>query len=251
MTIELKSAAKALLAKTKYRVTNANRHWGLDPLDDIEKIVGDTRKVQVIYDVGANHGQSALRYAKFFPNAAITSFEPISTTFSKLLANTKSCDRIEAINLALGNVVGAAEATLFGDSGKSSLVGAMTDTMHDTAAGSETVQQTTLDDFLSQSSAAHIDFFKTDTEGYDLEVLKGAEKTLRRSGITFVLSEFHYLFEQPGDHTLGSLQEISTFLAKFRYRFISCYTDSVHCNEPLGTYNALFMPEKHLFEFLP
>jgi hypothetical protein len=39
-------------------------------------------------------------------------------------------------------------------------------------------------------------------------------------------------------------------LADHNYRFITAYTDSVHCDELMGTYNALFLINKHPFSWL-
>ncbi len=241
MSFSLRDTAKSIVSRTGYRITNSNRRWGVDPLDDIARMIGGRAKVKCVFDVGANEGQSAMQFAKFFPNATVTSFEPVEKTFRKLQSAAAASGRITPVNLALGSAVTKSEITLFGDSGKSSLVGRMSDSMHTNESGREIILVTTLDEFLLEREGLHIDFLKTDTEGYDIEVLKGAESTLRRHGITFILSEYHYLLDGSRERSLGSLQEIATHLAKFSYRFVSSYTDSVHCHEEIGTYNALFV----------
>jgi hypothetical protein len=47
----------------------------------------------------------------------------------------------------------------------------------------------TLDNFCKSEEIESIDILKTDTEGYDLEVLKGAENLLNNNAIKFVLAE--------------------------------------------------------------
>lgn len=46
-------------------------------------------QVEVIFDVGANIGQTASKFAQSFPKAKIFSFEPVTATFKQLRENTK------------------------------------------------------------------------------------------------------------------------------------------------------------------
>ncbi len=47
----------------------------------------------------------------------------------------------------------------------------------------------TLDAFCEQNGIGHIDVLKTDTEWFDLDVLKGGENLLKRQGIDFIISK--------------------------------------------------------------
>ena len=84
----LKIAAKRLLNswgfalyKTKYLP------FGCDYKEDINRL-SPNLKVEIIFDVGANLGQSALHYRQKFPQAKIYSFEPVTKAFQKLQAAT-------------------------------------------------------------------------------------------------------------------------------------------------------------------
>ena len=62
---------------------------GQDVVADLWRRAPDLA-VSIIFDVGANEGQSALRFAKAFPGARIVSFEPFQSTFARLEANIRS-----------------------------------------------------------------------------------------------------------------------------------------------------------------
>jgi hypothetical protein len=53
----------------------------------------------------------------------------------------------------------------------------------------ENIETLTLDRFCEVEGMKNIDFLKIDTEGYDLEILKGAETMLKKQAIDFVQVE--------------------------------------------------------------
>jgi FkbM family methyltransferase len=251
--MSFRSIGKSLVARTGYRVINATRRWGIDPLDDVTRILGGTAGVSIVLDIGANRGQSAIRFAGLFPNARVLAFEPVSSTFQVLSRTVGKSRQVTPYQLAAGERDGVSPITLFGDSGKSSLGGVMGDTLHRDATSVEEVRVVSLDSFLDTERIARVDFLKIDTEGHDLAVLKGASRRLREQQIDLVLAEYHHLLN-PGSESnsqLGSLDEIGRFLDACGYRFVTSYTDGVHCDEPLGTYNALFMRRTLQATFLP
>jgi hypothetical protein len=79
--------------------------------------------------------------------------------------------------------------------------------------------------FAPKRRSGHISVLKTDTEGYDLVVLRGAAELLKSSPIDFIYVEFNDL-QKPGTFG-GSLMDINSFLSPFRYRFIASYNDYI------------------------
>src|SRR5207244_368202 len=67
----------------------ATDRLGVDVVRDIKKLRSDNRyrahlageSVDTIFDIGGNVGQSAVRFAKAFPNAQVHTFEPVPETF--------------------------------------------------------------------------------------------------------------------------------------------------------------------------
>lgn len=157
---------------------------GLRPAVDIKRSGCD---VSVIYDVGANIGQSAIEFVEAFPSSQIVCFEPISATFNQLKNNTKSLQNIECVQVALGASNQSSKMYVGEDSQTNSLV------KTSASFSEECVTVKTLDSFFRTSGAPRIDILKIDAEGFDLQVLKGAEDLLNANLIAFVIVEagFH------------------------------------------------------------
>ena len=68
---------------------------------DIQRFAS-TRELGVIFDVGANVGQTARRLIKYFPNACIYCFEPSSDSYKKLHAVYGWRRNVHCIPMALG-----------------------------------------------------------------------------------------------------------------------------------------------------
>lgn len=123
---------------------------------------------EIILDVGANIGQSAVSYALHAPEAAIHSFEPIAATFGKLQANTASYPNVTAHNLALGERPETLRALADGVSVRNRIVS-------EEAAGAayQDVQVTSGNAFCAERGISRVSFLKIDTEGHDMAVLRG------------------------------------------------------------------------------
>ncbi|MEO0531824.1 MAG: FkbM family methyltransferase [Planctomycetota bacterium] len=239
----LKSLAKRLLSQTGYRVVHGRRRWGVEVIDDAVRVLGGRGRLKVVFDVGANFGQSSLAYASAFPKATIHALEPVSSTFDKLSDRVESIRRIRPHRLALGASAGEMTITLYGDQGKSSLKDSLADSARGGVSGSEQVEVRTLDEFVSTEGIEHVSLLKTDTEGCDLNVMQGASESLKGQRIDLVYCEFHHYFDTPGGHPdgLGTLEGLNGFLADHGYRLLTTYTDAINPTEDLGTYNALFV----------
>lgn len=134
------------------------------------------------FDIGANIGQFAAVFKESFPRAELYSFEPVSQTFRELEKNLGNTGT-KCYQLGFGSKSGPTTIYTTEDSATNSLIepGKWT--------GRDTVSIMTLDQFVNQHQVGHIDLLKIDTEGFDLEVLKGAEATLISEGVSFVFAE--------------------------------------------------------------
>lgn len=139
--------------------------------------------VDLVVDVGANVGQyaAALRAAGY--EGRVTSFEPLAAPYA-VLADAADGDRAwEAWRLALGARRGAARANVAEDPRNSSVlkVGerhlrAVPDSR---TVAVENVRMERLDDLWPHLTAgARHPYLKIDTQGYELEVLRGAGSAL-------------------------------------------------------------------------
>jgi hypothetical protein len=67
---------------------------------------------------------------------------------------------------------------------------------------------------------------KSDTEGFDLEVLKGASSMLAQRAIKFIYFEFNDIRPR-NDTSGGALAPIDQLIRPLGYRFIATYNDYV------------------------
>ncbi len=169
--------------------------------DDCRDLQRSGAPIRTILDVGANDGGSARKFIGAFPEATIHCFEPVRATYEELRRTVQAHPSIHCHQLALGAEEGEATIYLTPHSSTSSLV------RPDNARGEERVRVTTVDRFVAEQGLGRIDLLKVDAEGFDLEVLKGAEETLTRGGVGFVLAEVafhrdsarHVLFDEVRD----------------------------------------------------
>lgn len=158
--------------------------WGLELSHDLARVVPEVR-IATVFDVGANVGQSALDFCRAFQGATIWSFEPFEEPFRELVRATAG-EPVHCFKLAFGAEPGTASVAPDRQSTDSTLLGADRSATQEQL---EVVHVTTLDRFTEEHAINHIDLLKVDTEGFDLEVLRGAERCLRAQAILFVQVE--------------------------------------------------------------
>lgn len=164
-----------------------------DIANDLPKL-----KITTVFDVGANLGQSAAEYLRFFPDAEIHCFEPVMATAAKL--EERLGTRIQVHRIALSSSDGEGRMSLEGSPDTFRLVGA---TAAPDNGKMENVVVQTLDSFCSARRVDHISYLKIDTEGADLEVLRGSSKMLSENRIDLIqleagmspLHDWHVPFE--------------------------------------------------------
>jgi FkbM family methyltransferase len=187
-----------------------------DALRTLESLV---REGTTVLDVGANVGAHTLHLARLVGDKGrVIAFEPTDFAVGKLRANLKS-------NPALEPRVQVHQVFLV-EEGKDAPV--------QTLASSWPVDGTTPDDAemcsrsmtLSGASARSLDsilaaagdpvvgLMKMDVDGYELEVLKGAQRLLERSRPTIVMELAPYVF-----HPAGKFDDLVALLAANGYEF--------------------------------
>jgi FkbM family methyltransferase len=173
--------------------------------------------VDLVVDVGANVGQyaAALRAAGY--ERRVASFEPLAAPYAAL-ADAAAGDRAwEAWRLALGARRGAARANVAEDPRNSSVlkVGerhlrAVPDSR---TVAVENVRMERLDDLWAHLAAgARHPYLKIDTQGYELEVLRGAGRAL--DDVVLVEAELSLL---PTYEAGPMFEDVVAFLAEHRF----------------------------------
>lgn len=125
-------------------------------------------------DVGANIGLTALVLAKACQASKIIAIEPVATTYAFLKQNLQAnqANVVSTYNTGLG----AKDASISMYVNDDNLATAFVLDYEEKGEGN--IPVTTLDAVLQDAKVAAVDFLKIDVEGFELEVLKGAEKSL-------------------------------------------------------------------------
>lgn len=226
---------------------SSSRPFGEERWLDVDRLAAAwATPVTTIFDVGANVGETSLELHKRFPLARVLAFEPHPATYERLRGNVEG-KGIVPFNIALGRTSGSAELFVYRFSTLNSLIeDAPYAVRFGETATPEPVTVSTLDEFCAENEIATIELLKIDTEGTDLDVLRGGSRLLRAGRIRFVVTEFNDLQERPGAHG-GALFPIAHFLHQFGFRLIASYTEQVFPEGDLFVVsNALFaLPIDH------
>lgn len=160
-------------------------YWLLDTL--LQSKRGDR---MTLFDVGANRGDWAAMAAQMLiqtgETACIHAFEPTGSTFSYLSDRFNLDKRVTLNHLALSDTAGEADFFIVDE-----LAG--TNSLHGTGSQqTERVRLATLDAYVQEHDLVHIDLVKSDTEGHDLSVLRGAEMIMREGRVDIWQFEYNH-----------------------------------------------------------
>src|SRR5713226_9418758 len=204
---------------------------GIDLDLDLARLTPN-QPVRTIFDVGGNFGQSALRFASAFPMATIFSFEPVPTSFERLIRSTKHIERIKPFNLAMGDAAGVVTMHLTDSAGSNSIVRV------GSVIGAVDVSIDTIDAFASRQETGMIDLLKIDVEGYELQVLRGATRRLSEGRIRFVFAECVFSPNSELPHT--SFFDLHRALEEAGFCFVSYYAEGFNLRLGCAQGNVLY-----------
>jgi FkbM family methyltransferase len=175
----------------------------------------------ILFDIGANVGQTTAEFREWFPKARIWSFEPSGELNRELVRRFAGDPRVVCENVALGSVDGEARLNHTSVRTMFHLASAATEPPPDLLTGEfESVKVTTLDSYCQTAGIASIDFLKIDTEGHDLEVLRGSRRMLSEGRAAFVQCECGM---NPENRFHCSFEETKALLERYGYRAFGFY----------------------------
>lgn len=237
MTSALRALANSVKARaeeaTGCRLYRKSIPQGTDLAADLDRSFG-RENIRIVFDVGANVGQSALAYLELFSRATIYSFEPVRATFAELAAATQAHTRIRSFHCAMGTQEEKRAIHVASDSRKSSI-----DHVRD-GDRTEEIDIKTLDSFAATHGIQTIDFLKVDTEGHELAVLQGASSLLRAQKVRLLMLECEPVATGAG---FTSMATVAEFLQPFCYSLFGIYDQQLdwHGTRRIQYFNALFV----------
>ena len=206
----MKTLIKKLVNLLGYEVMKIKTADAPD-LDDLTKLL-ITKSEPVIFDVGANKGQSITRYKKLFQNPIIHSFEPNIDEVNILKQKYINDKDLYLNNVAVGDKKGNLEFNINAQTGHSSFRNLIPNTtwikkrsntikIDDKNYTTKKVNAEiiTLDDYVNEKNLTNIDILKIDTQGFEDKVLVGAQNLLKNNRIKLIQLEliFSEIYENP------------------------------------------------------
>jgi FkbM family methyltransferase len=137
---------------------------------------------KTVVDVGANVGDFSI-FCAFFNPKKVYAFEPMEHTF-RLLEENISLNGLERLVVPVKKGLGAENFSISAKAGADAALG----DGGDAGPGNEQLEIVRLDDFLD---GEEIGFLKMDVEGYEENVLRGAEKSIARWKPVLSFSAYH------------------------------------------------------------
>lgn len=214
----LKRLAASCFEPFGFEVRRLPEVAGRDPFLFMQQALGEAAS-PLILDVGANVGQSLLRFRELWPQAVIHAFEPGRRSFAELERQTAGMPRVHLNQMALGAAAGSAEFCENSQGDMSSLL-EMASEAWGKVVDRYAVPLTTLDSYAAERSIDRIDILKIDTQGFDLHVLQGALGSLGRGRIRFVLLEMIFADLYEGQ---ARVDEVFKLLLDQRMRLVGMY----------------------------
>jgi FkbM family methyltransferase len=159
----------------------------------------------VIFDIGANKGQSIEKYLKLFEKPIIHSFEPIDEEIVLLKEKYKNYDNIYLNNYALGEKIEEKNFNIAVKSDNSSFnnFSLNTEWLKVRSEQNNTTQEqyvkkivkvrvSTLDNYVKNKNIEKIDLVKIDTQGYEDKILEGSLETIKNGLINIIQTEIMF-----------------------------------------------------------
>ena len=194
----------------------------------------------IVFDIGANKGQSIERFNQIFINPIIYSFEPIKECFDELIANYGN--DVKIFNLAFGEKKEIKILRVNKDSGTSSFYKINQNYLN--LYGNKEIKQqqvnvNTLDNFVKKNNINNIDLLKIDVQGFEKKILLGAKQILNNVKCI----ELEIIFTNYYDEK-SSFKKIEDVLAKYNFTLYNISSPNYNANKNIQWLNVLYFNYK-------
>jgi FkbM family methyltransferase len=172
-----------------------------------------TENVTVL-DIGANIGnwsfEMAARLLQGNSGFRIVAFEPCAETWDSLKANIDRWE-LDAVVTPINSAVSAQPGeirfySLGAEQGRNSVYPHASEVDHE-----QLISCTSIDEWCRQSNVDCLHYVKIDTEGHDLEVLRGAEAMLSSKGIEMLQFEYNQRWIDAGHFLREAFELLNSY----------------------------------------
>lgn len=170
-----------------------------------------TLAARTVLDVGANRGQFALLALELFPAAQIFAFEPLAGPRAQLSAALGEEPRVTVVPVALGSAIAERPMYVAARDDCSSLLALAPEGSRllpqACARAVETVRVVPLEDVVAPDQLVPPALLKIDVQGFEREVLDGAEPLLAHIDAVYLEASFCELYrgQPPAGELIGHL----------------------------------------------
>jgi FkbM family methyltransferase len=189
----------------------------------------------VVFDVGANVGNWTEQAIGQHKNLNVFAFEPIPTLVDSMTKKFEE-KKVTVKKLAMFSSEKKLDFEYYENHSDASGIYHQNWVTQECGAPKKiTVDTTYLDKFCKDNKINHINFLKIDTEGSELDVLKGGSELLKDHSIDVIQFEYTCTYPDAGI----TLKQIYEYLTKFGYKifrecgdgliYISNWDDSLEC----------------------
>ena len=198
-----------------------------------------------VFDVGANLGKWSRSLIEGTPiderkSLRLYAFEPTPSIHKILISqlnDIKGDVQLKTVQLALSDEAGSSEFAVMSETGGTNSLS------FDKTEGSRALKvlevgKLTLDSFCAEHQIDHIDLVKTDTEGHDIHVLRGARRMLEEEKIDAYQFEYNHRWV----HARAFLKDVFDFVDGMPYRVARL------CPTHIEVFEAWHPELEHFFE---
>jgi FkbM family methyltransferase len=206
-----------------------------EPFSDIRRLID--AQGPIVFDVGANTGQTIDKLSSCLPSSHIHAFEPTKSVFNELKAKWQNRSNVHLNNVAVGSKIGRRRFFENSHSVMNSFLPLGADGWGDIISMPE-IELTTIDRYCAERGIAKIDLLKSDTQGFEMEVINGAKSMIRNTHLVYMEMNFARLYEK-----MATFDELYRAMTDNNFGLVALYEFN-YKNDRLGWVDALFINER-------
>jgi FkbM family methyltransferase len=200
------------------------------------------KKVNQIFDIGANTGITVERYHQLFPNAKIHAFEPFPASYQVLNKKFQDNSSIAMNQLGVFKTKGSLDFFVNQNVDTNSLFqpikSGLSSDNQTINIGKIFIDTISLDEYCNSNEIKKIEILKMDIQGGELDALIGAINLIKTKSIDLIYCEAFFIrqyLKQP------LFYDIATYLDSNGYSLQDIYSP-FYGNGSLAWCDAIFLP---------